>query len=136
MYEVQSMRERGLRPVLMGDFNISRSHQDAHPRLRLQPEHVLSREHFNDEVMPGMGVVDVYREGAGPDGRAYSWFSYGRPTGEDCYRVDFALADKHLYEGGKVKMEYLAQVKDSRGDVYSDHAPMKLELDLPSNEAD
>ncbi len=134
MYEVQAMRAASLRPVLMGDFNISRSELDAHPRLRTQREHVLSRKHFNEEVMGGMDVVDVYRAREGIRGKDYSWFAYGKRAGEDCYRVDFALVDRGIYraeEGVRVgRMSYLSQVDDRKGDPYSDHAPMLLELHL------
>ena len=88
--ECQAMQARGLRVVLIGDFNIALAEPDSHPRLRMEHPHALARKEFNEEFIPGANVVDVFRHVHG-DKRAFSWFAKGKPQGEDCARVDYAL---------------------------------------------
>ncbi|EJT97794.1 DNase I-like protein [Dacryopinax primogenitus] len=93
--EIQTMRARGLRPVLIGDFNISLAKVDCYPRLRTQHPHALARKQFNEVFIPQAEVVDVYRAFHGSE-TAYSWFAKGKPVGSDAARVDYALVDRQL----------------------------------------
>ncbi|KZT57083.1 DNase I-like protein [Calocera cornea HHB12733] len=96
--EVQDMQARGLRPVLIGDFNISLTRLDCYPRLRTEAPHSLARKQFNEAFIPQAGVVDVFRHVHGGE-KGYSWFAKGKPVGRDCARVDYALVDRRLVEG-------------------------------------
>jgi exodeoxyribonuclease III len=105
--------------VLVGDWNISRSAIDTHPRLRTEEPHALARKLFNEQFIPGLDVVDVFRH-LHPEARKYTWFRRSRTL--DAARVDFALVSSTL----------LPNVVDAdiREDERfgSDHAPITLEL--------
>ncbi len=93
---VRSLLEEGCRDVvLVGDWNISRSAQDTHPRLRTEEPHATARAAFNDAFLPSLDVVDVFRE-LHPTARRYTWFRRGVPAGNDAARVDFALTPRAM----------------------------------------
>jgi len=98
--EVKTMRFRGLRPVLIGDFNISLAKLDCYPRLRTEAPHALARKAFNERFLRDTGVVDVFRHVHG-ETKAYSWFAKGKPAGKDAARVDYALVDNGLVKDGE-----------------------------------
>jgi exonuclease III len=110
--------------VLVGDFNISLTKLDCHPRLRTEEPHALARKEFNDVFIPTLKVVDIYRQLHG-DEPAYSWFAKGKPHRSDCARVDFALVDEKLADD-VLEMRYLE--REDRGT--SDHAPFRLEMGI------
>ncbi|PCH41033.1 DNase I-like protein [Wolfiporia cocos MD-104 SS10] len=128
--ECRAMQARGLRLVLIGDFNISLTKRDCVPRLRTEYPHGLARKEFKEEFMPGLDVVDVYRAVHG-NRQAFSWFAKGRPQGADAARVDYALVERALVDR-VVEMTYL---EDNAERAHSDHAPVILSLrdmhDLP-----
>ena len=121
--ECLGLQRRGLRVVLVGDFNIALTEEDCHPRLRTEYPHGLARTEFREQFIAGANVVDVFRE-RHPDLRAYSWFSKGKPQGTDCSRVDYALVDRDLKDK-VVEMTYLENPEER---VHSDHAPFILEM--------
>lgn len=121
--ECREMQARGLRIVLIGDFNISLVERDCYPRLRTEYPHVLARKEFNEVFIPGANVVDIFREVHG-DRRAFSWFAKGKPQGTDCARVDYALVDRALVDR-VAETEYLEDAKER---AHSDHAPVWLVL--------
>jgi exodeoxyribonuclease-3 len=125
MQDVQRQKLNPRTPdvLLIGDFNISLTALDCYPRLRTEYPHNIARAQFNDEIIPGMGVLDVYREKYGKV-KAYSWFAVGKPYRSDCARVDFALATKVACDAVE-KMEYL-----ERSCGQSDHCPLLLTLDM------
>ena len=57
MQECVALKQRGLRVVLIGDFNISLGKRDCHPRLRTEYPHGLARSEFREQFFPGVGVV-------------------------------------------------------------------------------
>jgi exodeoxyribonuclease III len=121
------LSERGLRLLLIGDWNVSRSVQDVHPRLRSEAPHARARAMFNDQFMPQLDLVDAFRE-LHPDARAFTWFDrvaarYGRP---DAARVDYALLSRELLSDVK-HCEVAEALAPQLG---SDHAPVKLTLAL------
>ncbi|TCD60208.1 hypothetical protein EIP91_010544 [Steccherinum ochraceum] len=123
MQECKEMQKRRLKIVLVGDFNISLTKADCYPRLRMAFPHAKARKEFNEEFMPGLDLVDAYRELHG-DRKGFSWFAKGKPQGQDCARVDYALVEKSLRERVEA-MEYL----DEPGErAHSDHAPWILDL--------
>ncbi|KAI9001023.1 Endonuclease/exonuclease/phosphatase [Trametes punicea] len=97
MEECRAMQRRGLRLVLIGDFNISLTKQDCYPRLRTEYPHGLARQEFREQFIPRLNVVDIFRE-LHPNKKAYSWFAKGKPQGKDCARVDYALLESGLRE--------------------------------------
>ncbi|KAI0375626.1 DNase I-like protein [Pilatotrama ljubarskyi] len=123
MEECRAMQQRGLRLVLIGDFNISLTKKDCYPRLRTEYPHGLARAEFREQFIPGLDVVDVFRE-LHPDTKAYSWFAKGKPQGKDCARVDYALVESSLRDN-VVDLAYLQDPQD-RG--HSDHAPLLLTM--------
>lgn len=69
--EMQKMRDQGLRLVLIGDFNISLQKRDCFPRLRTEEPHAQARKEFNEDFIPPLGLLDIFREIHG-DKRSYS----------------------------------------------------------------
>lgn len=82
---------------------------------------------MNDVVIPGMGVVDVFRAHHGPNEKQYSWFARSVPQGQDCARVDYALVDANWAATHVTSTKYLEDPVDR---AHSDHAPVLLDLDL------
>ncbi|KAH9938163.1 uncharacterized protein B0H18DRAFT_949598 [Fomitopsis serialis] len=121
--ECRSMQVRGLRLVLVGDFNISLTKRDCVPRLRTEYPHSLARKEFMDNFIAGLDVVDVYRvlHGHRP---AFSWFAKGKPQGSDAARVDYALVERCIASRVAESM-YL---EDPQERAHSDHAPFVLAL--------
>ncbi|RPD67176.1 hypothetical protein L226DRAFT_549800 [Lentinus tigrinus ALCF2SS1-7] len=123
MQECIALQQRGLRVVLIGDFNISLATMDCHPRLRTEYPHGLARSEFLEQFFPGVGVIDIFRE-LHPDVKAYSWFAKGKPQGADCARVDYALVENCL-QPNVVDVSYLEDPKERS---HSDHAPLLLTM--------
>ncbi|TFK89818.1 hypothetical protein K466DRAFT_544538 [Polyporus arcularius HHB13444] len=123
MEECIALQKRGLRVVLIGDFNISLTDMDCHPRLRTEYPHGFARLEFIEQFFPGVGVLDIFRE-LHPDVKAYSWFAKSKPQGAECARVDYALVENSLREN-VVDVTYLQDPKE-RG--HSDHAPFLLTM--------
>ncbi|KAH9951597.1 hypothetical protein B0H21DRAFT_684345 [Amylocystis lapponica] len=121
--ECRAMQARGLLLVLIGDFNISLDERDCVPRLRTEYPHGLARKEFKELFIPGLDVVDVYREMHG-DRAKFSWFAKGKPQGADCARVDYALVVRKLWDR-VVETTYL---DDPVERAHSDHAPLILTL--------
>ncbi|KAI0677610.1 hypothetical protein C8Q78DRAFT_961708 [Trametes maxima] len=121
--ECAALRARGLRIVLIGDFNIALAKADCFPRLRTEYPHGLARKEFKEQFIPGLDVVDVFRELC-PDKRVYSWFAKGKQQGKDCSRVDYALVESSLREN-VVDMVYLENPDDR---AHSDHLPLLLTM--------
>jgi exodeoxyribonuclease III len=122
---LRSVSAVGRQLVLLGDWNVSRTAQDTHPRLRTEGPHALARAMFNETFMPGLDVVDAFRE-LHPDARAYTWFNRLTPPGRlDAARVDFALVSRTLLP--RVREASILDEPTQR--VPSDHAPVRLVLD-------
>jgi exodeoxyribonuclease-3 len=120
--------DRGLSLVLIGDFNISRTARDTFPRLRTEEPHAGARRAFNEELIPALEVVDIFRE-LHPDARKYTWFNRRARSGKlDAARVDFALVSHRLRER-TVAADILDDVEAR---FHSDHAPIfvRLKTDL------
>jgi exodeoxyribonuclease-3 len=122
---LSALRSQGARLILLGDWNVSRTELDVHPRLRTEPPHAAARAMLNDRLMPELDVVDVFRE-LHPEARKYTWFNrvaakYGRL---DAARVDYALISRSLLPD--VVAADVPQEQDARAG--SDHAPVQLRL--------
>jgi exodeoxyribonuclease-3 len=109
--------------VLAGDWNVSRAKIDTTPRLRTEEPHATARRRFNDELMPKLDVVDVFRE-QHPDARAYTWFHPRARTRLDAARVDFVLASRALLPRLRTGID-----ADPDARPGSDHAPVWLRIE-------
>lgn len=104
--------------ILVGDWNVSRTAQDTHPRLRTEEPHARARSELETR-MAAEGFVDIWRE-RHPTERAYTWFNR-RTRGLDAARVDYALVSSDLVR--RVRAAEILSLLPS-----SDHAPVALEL--------
>jgi exodeoxyribonuclease-3 len=113
---------RGLRAhggvIMAGDWNVSRSARDTHPRLRTEEPHARARAEL-DAHIERAGFVDVWRE-RHPDERAYTWFNR-RARRLDAARVDYILVSDDL--APRVRSAEILDLFSS-----SDHAPVAVEL--------
>ncbi len=110
--------------VIAGDWNVSQTPLDIHPRLRTEEPHAISRAQFA-EHLAASGLVDIYRR-LHPEERGYTWFDaraarFGRL---DAARVDFILVSESLVPRVRTA-RILAEPAQRPG---SDHAPIILEL--------
>jgi exonuclease III len=91
--ELQKMREQGLRLVCIGDFNISLEKRDCHPRLRTEEPHAQARKEFNEQFIPSLEVIDIFRELHG-DKHSYSVnhrLSRARPSTSKTIKLNVTL---------------------------------------------
>ncbi len=111
--------------VLAGDWNVSQTALDIHPRLRTEAPHATSRADFA-AALAESGLIDIYRR-LHPEARGYTWFSaqaarWGRL---DAARVDFLLVSESLIS--RVRAASIWPEPAHRPG--SDHAPLLLELE-------
>jgi exodeoxyribonuclease III len=104
--------------IMAGDWNVSRTAQDTHPRLRTEEPHVRARAELNARMV-AEGFVDIWRE-RHPAERAYTWFNR-RARGLDAARVDYVLVSSELALRIR-SADILAPLP------WSDHAPVVVEL--------
>jgi exonuclease III len=124
MQTCAELRLQGWQLLLIGDWNISRAAIDTVPRLRTEEPHALARRLFNEEFMPGLDVVDAFRQ-LHPDARKYTWFHRNAPPGRlDAARVDFAL----LSAGLLPQLEAAEILDDEALRFGSDHAALLVRL--------
>ena len=119
-----ALAARGLAIVMIGDWNVARTRDDVHPRLRTEEPHVVARDELDHKFLRELGLVDAYRE-LHPDERAYTWFDPGARTLEAA-RLDFALVSAWLMPRVR-EASILDDPEDRPG---SDHAPITLTLAL------
>ena len=103
---------------MAGDWNVSRTAQDTHPRLRTEEPHARARAEFNAR-MADAGFVDIWRE-RHPTERAYTWFNR-RARGLDAARVDYILVSREL--AFRIRAADILDLLP-----WSDHAPVVVEL--------
>ena len=104
--------------VMAGDWNVSRTASDTHPRLRTEEPHAGARAEFNARIA-AEGFVDIWRE-RHPKERRYTWFNR-RARGLDAARVDSILVS-----GGLALRVRAAEILDLL--PWSDHAPVSVEM--------
>jgi exodeoxyribonuclease-3 len=104
--------------ILAGDWNVSRSRLDTHPRLRTEEPHATARAELNRRIDAG-GFVDAWRE-RHRDERGYTWFNR-RARGLDAARVDYILVSPDL--ASRIRA---AEILERH--AWSDHAPVSLDL--------
>lgn len=122
--ECSALQARGLRLLLAGDWNVSRTRLDTTPRLRTEEPHATARRRFNEEFIGGLDLVDLFRD-RHPEARAYTWFNRRSRGGRlDAARVDFVLASHAL--AVCVTATGIDETETARPG--SDHAPLWVEL--------
>jgi exodeoxyribonuclease-3 len=124
--EARALQAGGLELVLVGDWNVSRTRQDAAPRLRTEEPHATARRRFNEEFMGGLQLADAFRH-LHPEARAYTWFNPRSRHRLDAARVDFALLGEPLLP----RLAGAGIEADPSLRPGSDHAPLWIELDGP-----
>ncbi len=123
--EVRRYEDRGWDVVVVGDMNISRSHMDSFPQLRMGEAHVRNRADFEEKVMGELGLVDTFRAVHGEQ-RRYTYRPRNKPWGAGGDRVDMVLVTRGLKVEGRVRETNILDTEEERGP--SDHVPMFLEL--------
>jgi len=107
--------------IMAGDWNVSRTAQDTHPRLRTEEPHTRARAELNERLVAD-GFVDIWRERHGAQ-RAYTWFKRGSRT-LDAARVDYILVSEEI-----ASLVSSAEILDLL--PWSDHAPVLVDLAIP-----
>jgi exodeoxyribonuclease III len=104
--------------IAAGDWNVSRTALDTHPRLRTEEPHARARAELN-ALLERLELVDIWRH-LHPGERAYTWFN-PRARGLDAARVDYIVLSPDL-----VPRVRAASILERH--PWSDHAPIALEL--------
>jgi len=112
----RALREEGS-VVLIGDWNVTPTAQDTHPRLRTEEPHASARADLAERTAAA-GFVDIWRA-LHPSERAYTWFNR-RARGLDAARVDYALVSDDLT--AKIRAAEIHGLLP-----WSDHAPISVE---------
>ena len=105
--------------ILAGDWNVSRTALDTHPRLRTEEPHAQARAELN-AGLEAHGLVDIWRH-LHPDERGYTWYAPWAKHRLDAARVDYIV----------VSTDVIARVRDASilpRHPWSDHAPLSLDL--------
>jgi len=106
--------------IMAGDWNVSRTAQDTHPRLRTEEPHAQARAELNARIVAD-GFVDIWRARHEPE-RRYTWFKRGSRT-LDAARVDYILVSDDL--ASAVRSAEILELLP-----HSDHAPIMVDLAL------
>lgn len=113
--------------IVIGDFNVSGSKLDVHPRLRTEEPHGLARRELNERIEE-LGFVDVFRA-LHPTAKKYTWFARGAAARG---RVDGARVDYALVSPSLARRVTEADIDESRANAdtisRTDHAPLFIEL--------
>lgn len=108
-----------LAPVIIaGDWNVSRTAQDTHPRLRTEAPHAQARAEL-DARLHELGFVDIWRH-LHPEAQRYTWFN-ARSRTLDAARVDYIVVSPDLVPRVE-RADILAR------HAWSDHAPISVTL--------
>lgn len=102
---------------MAGDWNVTPTAQDTHPRLRTEGPHAQARTELA-ALFTHHGFVDIWRH-LHPEARSYTWFN-PRARSLDAARVDYVIVSKDLVP--RVKS---ALILDRHS--WSDHAPISIE---------
>lgn len=106
--------------IVAGDWNVSQTALDVHPRLRSEEPHATHRAELNAHLAR-TGFVDAYRQ-LHPDDKAYTW--YARKYALDAARVDYIVVSPDLVPRLR---EATVEGRPAR-DSGSDHAAIAIEL--------
>lgn len=116
---VEELCERG-GVIVAGDWNVSRTALDTHPRLRTEEPHATARAELNAHLAR-TGFVDAYRH-LHPEERGYTW--YARKVALDAARVDYVVVSPDLVP----RLTAATIEPRPKRDAGSDHAAIAIEL--------
>lgn len=125
--EVRRYEDKGWDVVVAGDINISRSHIDSFPQLRMGEEHVKNRADFEEKFIKDLGMLDTFRLVHGQQ-RKFTYRPRNKPWGAGGDRVDMILVTKRLGAQGRVREAGILDSEEERGP--SDHVPLFVGLDI------
>lgn len=111
-------QELGPRVVMAGDWNVSRTKLDTHPRLRTEEPHAQARAELN-ALLDDTGFVDIWRA-RNPDAKGYTWFN-PRARWLDAARVDYVLVSAAL-------VPEVCDASIGEKQPWSDHRPIGVTL--------
>jgi exodeoxyribonuclease-3 len=128
---VAQLRAAGTPMIVGGDLNVTRDDRDVYDVVAFAgATHVTPQERGRLEaIIAGGGLADAYRV-AHPDGQQFTWWDYRqghfhRGLG---LRIDYLLLSEAL-AGGVRECGILRDFR--KGTKPSDHAPLRVRLDLP-----
>lgn len=104
--------------ILAGDWNVTRTALDTHPRLRTEEPHARARAELNARL-EATGFVEIWRH-LHPDERGYTWFNPRKRT-LDAARVDYIVISPDL-------VPHVTSATILPRQPWSDHAPLELSL--------
>ncbi len=104
--------------ILAGDWNVSRSAIDTHPRLRTSGPHAMARAELNAHL-ERTGFIDAFRA-LHPEAREYTW--YAKTYALDAARVDYFVVSPEV-QVTAARIE----PRPKRG-AGSDHAAIAVEV--------
>lgn len=125
--EVRRYEDKGWDVVVAGDINISRSHIDSFPQLRMGEEHVKNRADFEDKFIKDLDMLDTFRLVHGQQ-RNFTYRPRNKPWGAGGDRVDMMLVTKRLGAQGRVREAGILDSEEERGP--SDHVPLFVGLHI------
>jgi exodeoxyribonuclease-3 len=128
---VAALRAAGIPTIVGGDLNVTRDDRDVYdPAAFVGATHVTPEERGQlEKILADGGLVDAYRH-AHPADRQFTWWDYRqghfhRGLG---LRIDYLLVAEALADG----IGECGILRDFRkGTKPSDHAPLRVVLDLP-----
>ena len=124
--EVRRYEDKGWDVVVAGDMNISRSHIDSFPQLRMGEEHVRNRADFEEKFIKDLDMLDTFRLVHGQQ-RKFTYRPRNKPWGAGGDRVDMILVTKGLGAQGRIREAGILDSEEERGP--SDHVPLFVGLD-------
>ena len=113
-------------------MNVARTENDSYPALRMGEEHVVNRADFEEKIISGAGMTDVWRMRWGEEGRKFTYRPRrkGRGWGSGGDRVDMVLVGRGLE--GTVRGCDILDCEEERGG--SDHVPLWVEVEVGGGE--
>ena len=124
--EVRRYEDKGWDVVIAGDINISRSHIDSFPQLRMGEEHVRNRADFEEKFIKDLDMLDTFRLVHGQQ-RKFTYRPRNKPWGAGGDRVDMILVTKGMGAQGRIREAGILDSEEERGP--SDHVPLFMGLD-------
>jgi exodeoxyribonuclease III len=117
--------------ALLGDYNVAPDPEDVYDPVAMEGHiHFHPDERAMLKTLLQRGMVDAFRV-AHPEGGHYSWWDYR----QGAFRRNLGLRIDHVFTTPDLAT-YVVDAyvdKDERGkDAPSDHAPVIVELDLPT----
>ena len=132
--EIRRYEDSGWDVVVAGDINISRTHIDSFPQLRMGEEHVRNRADFEEKFIKNLGMVDTFRLVHGEQ-KKFSYRPRNKPWGAGGDRVDMILVTKGFKTQHRMREADILDSEEERGP--SDHMPLFVQLDIgPGEHAD